>query len=64
MNRRASRGKYLLRGFFATTVGIMWLLSAKQVAPISPQLWIGIFCMAFGAEIVAISLLRERLRGS
>lgn len=57
-------GKYLIRGFFTTTLGMMWLISAKQLIPISPALWIAIFCMALGAEMVGIGLLRERAKRS
>lgn len=64
MNQRPRGGKYLIRGMFATTLGAMWLISARNLVSISPQLWIAIFCMAFGLEVVVISLFRERMRGS
>lgn len=57
-------GRYLIRGFFATTLGIMWLIAAKQIAPLTPDLFIAILSMALGAEMVGISLVRERARRS
>jgi len=56
-------GKYLIRGCFATTLGIMWLISAKGILTISPALWLAMFSMAFGLEMVGVGLLRERYRG-
>ena len=60
--RRRSEGRYLLRGAFATTLGSMWLLVAKQVIQPSPTLFVAVFCVLFGLEMIAIGMLRERIR--
>jgi len=64
VRRDTRRDKYLLRGFFATTLGLMWLAAAKQLVEFRPGPYIAVFCMAFGAEMVAIGLIRERARRS
>ena len=61
-NRKA--GRYLIRGFFAATLGILWIVAAKGSIPLAPTLFIALFSIAFGAEMVVISLLRERSRRS
>jgi hypothetical protein len=63
---RVSRngGRYLLRGFFATTLGAMWLVAARQPVPLSPTVFTAVFCMVVGAEMIGVSLIRERVRRS
>jgi uncharacterized membrane protein HdeD (DUF308 family) len=61
-NRKA--GRYLIRGFFAATLGLLWLAAAKGFAALTPSLFIALFCIIFGAEMIVISSLRERARGS
>ncbi len=64
MRQNSSSGRYLIRGFFATTLGIMWLMTARQITEISPALFVAILSMAVGAEMVGVGLLRERIKRS
>ena len=64
LRQNSGGGRYLIRGFFAATLGILWLIAARNILPLSPALFIAIFSMAFGIEVVGISLLRERARRS
>jgi uncharacterized membrane protein HdeD (DUF308 family) len=57
-------GRYLIRGFFAATLGLLWLAAAKGVGALTPSLFIALFSIVFGVEMVLISLLRERARRS
>jgi len=38
----------------------MWLAAAKQLVQLRPGPFVAVFCMAFGIEMVAIGLIRER----
>jgi hypothetical protein len=62
--RQNSGGKYLIRGFFATTLGILWLVAARGILSLSPAPFIAVFSMVFGIEVVGISIFRERARRS
>jgi hypothetical protein len=64
LRQTSSGGKYLIRGFFATTLGILGLVAARGILPLSPALFIAVFSMVFGVEMAGISLLRERARRS
>ena len=64
MRQNSGGGKYLIRGFFATTLGILWLVAARGILPLSPAPFIAVFSMLFGIEVVGISLFRERARRS
>jgi hypothetical protein len=64
VKQNSSGGRYLIRGCFAATLGVLWLFAAKQVVPLSPQMFVAVFSIAMGAEMVGIGLLRERARRS
>ncbi len=60
MRQERKAGRYLIRGFFATTLGVLWLTAAKGFTALTPSLFIALFCILFGAEMAVISFLRER----
>jgi hypothetical protein len=64
LRQNSGGGRYLIRGFFATTLGIIWLISSREILTLSPALFIAFFSMIFGIEILGISILRERARRS
>jgi len=64
LRQNSGGGRYLIRGFFATTLGIIWLISYREILTLSPALLIALFSMILGIEIVGISILRERARRS
>lgn len=64
MRQDRKAGRYLIRGFFAATLGLLWLAAAKGAGALTPSLFIALFCIIFGAEMVVIGFLRERARRS
>ncbi len=58
------RGRYLIRASFVLTLGTIWLLDAGQILRFTPALFVALFCMSFGVEVVGISMVRERTRRS